>query len=90
MPNREQRQNQQQKGPRNPPQVAPDDDEVEDTDEASLGAQDQREPNQPQQGRRRPQDLNQDQEQVTQIEDEEAEDDEDEDDGKEDGSGARV
>ena len=34
MPNREQRQNQQQKGPRNPPQVAPDDDEVEDTDEA--------------------------------------------------------
>jgi hypothetical protein len=91
MPNREQRQDQRQKGPRNPTQVVPDDDEVEETGDSPLGAQDEGEASQPQPGRRRrAQDPSRDQEQVTQVEDEEAEDDEDEDDGKEDGSGARV
>ncbi len=90
MPNRNPRQEQQQKGRRNPMQTSADDDEAQVGDQSTLGAPDETGQNQPQQGRRRRgqdqnQDQNQDQERVTQVEDEEAEEDEDE----EDGLGAR-
>ena len=88
MPNREPRQDQQQKGRRNPMQTSPDDDEAQAGDPTTLEAPDDLGQNQPQQGRRRrgqDQNQDQDQERVTQVEDEEAEDDEDD----EDGLGAR-
>ena len=89
MPNREPRQDQQQKGRRNPMQTSPDDDEAQVGDQSTLGAPDEAGQDQPQQGRRRRgQDQAQDQERVTQVEDEEAEDDGDED--EEDGSGGRI
>ena len=74
MPNRDPRQDQQQKGRRNPMQTSPDDDEARVGDQSHPGAPDETRQNQPQQGRRRRgQDQNQDQERVTQVEDEEAE-----------------
>jgi hypothetical protein len=91
MPNRNQTQDQQQKGRRNPMQTTPDDDEAQVEDQTTLGAEQEGVPgeqNQPQQGRRRrglPTD--QDQERVSQVEDDEAEDDEDD---EEDGSGGRI
>lgn len=91
MPNREPRQDQQQKGRRNPMQTSPDDDEAQVGDQSTLGGQEEAGQDQPQPGRRRRgqgQGQEQNQEQVTQVEDEEAEDDEDDD--EEDGSGARI
>jgi hypothetical protein len=95
MPNRNQTQDQQQRGKRNPMQTTPDDDEAQVEDQTTLGAEQEGVPgegtqNQPQQGRRRRNaqaDQDQDQERVTQVEDEEAEDDEDD---EEDGSGGRI
>ena len=77
MPNRQQTPDQQPKDRRGPVTTTPDDDEVQGNDPTRAGDQ-----NDPQRARRRDQNPDLEQDQVTQVEDEEAEEDEDEEDGR--------